>query len=308
MLKTDKNQSLGRTARGLFIILLVIVFIAEVLTHFFANLLGLSFILESIVDGLFLILLAYPALYLLIFRPLSREISQCKKIEKLKDEFIGTISHELRTPLSITKEGISLILDNVAGPTNEQQIKILTTAKNNIDRLARIINDLLDISKIESGKAGLRIETFDTVSLVKEAVSGFEAKIRNKGLELSVDLPKEGVVINGDKDAVMQVLTNLFSNSLRFTKQGRIEISVKDREEMVEFSVSDTGIGIVEEDMPKLFEKFQQFSRTSGPGDKGTGLGLAIAKGIVNMHKGKIWAESEPGKGTRIAFTLPKKI
>lgn len=237
-----------------------------------------------------------------------RDITERKKVEKLKDEFVGTVSHELRTPLSITKEGISLVLDHIAGPTNEQQTKILNTAKNNIDRLARIINDLLDISKIESGKAGLRIETFEVVSLVKEAISNFEAKIKDKGLGLSVNLPKESVVINGDRDGIMQVLTNLFSNSLKFTKEGRIEISVKDNLEMVEFSVSDTGIGIAKEDIPKLFEKFQQFSRTSGPGDRGTGLGLAIAKGIVSLHNGIISAESELGKGTRITFTVPKKI
>lgn len=237
-----------------------------------------------------------------------RDITERKKVEKLKDEFVGTVSHELRTPLSITKEGVSLVLDNIAGPVNEQQAKILTTAKNNIDRLARIINDLLDISKIESGKSGLKIETFEMVALVKETLSGFEKKIKEKGLGFSIDLPKEGVVINGDRDGVMQVLTNLFSNSLKFTHKGRIEISIKDSKEMVEFSISDTGIGISKDDMPKLFEKFQQFSRTSGPGDKGTGLGLAIAKGIVSMHKGKIWAESEPGQGTRITFTLPKTI
>lgn len=308
MSKNDRNQKFSRTAAELFVTLIMTVFVTNALTNLLSNMLNLPALQESLLDSILVILLAYPALYLLIFRPLSREISRCKKVEKLKDEFIGTVSHELRTPLSITKEGICLVVDNIAGPTNEQQAKILTTAKNNIDRLARIINELLDISKIESGTAGLTIGAFEVISAVKETISDFEARIKNSGLELSIDLPKENVIINGDKDGVMQVLTNLFSNSLKFTKQGRIEVSVKDLEGMVEFSVSDTGIGISKENIPKLFEKFQQFSRTSGPGDKGTGLGLAIARGIVRLHKGNIWAESEPGKGTRITFTLPKNI
>ncbi|MDD5437131.1 MAG: PAS domain S-box protein [Candidatus Omnitrophica bacterium] len=237
-----------------------------------------------------------------------RDITERKRIERLKDEFIGTVSHELRTPLSITKEGISLVLDNIPGPINEQQSRILTVSKNNIDRLARIINSLLDISRIESGKMDIRHETFDILAIIRQVAGAFELKIREKNLAMRTSLPKDGITIRGDTDAVAQVLTNLIGNSYKFTNNGFIEVSAKDAGDSVEISIADTGIGISREDMPKLFEKFQQFGRVSGPGEKGTGLGLAIAKGIVIAHKGKIWVESEPGKGTKVSFTLPKEI
>ena len=237
-----------------------------------------------------------------------RDITERKRVEKMKDEFIGTVSHELRTPLSITKEGLSLVLDKVTGPINEQQARILTVSKNNIDRLARIINSLLDISRIESGRIEIQREAFEIASVMRQVLSAFELKIKEKRLTLRADLPKDGIIIQGDSDGVTQVLTNLLSNSCKFTDKGFIDVSAKEIGDSVEISVSDTGIGIAEEDMPKLFDKFQQFGRVDGPGEKGTGLGLAIAKGIVNAHNGKIWAESEPGKGTKVTFRLPKKM
>ncbi|MFA5143062.1 MAG: PAS domain S-box protein [Candidatus Omnitrophota bacterium] len=238
---------------------------------------------------------------------ISRDISERKRIEKVKDEFIGTVSHELRTPLSITKEGICLILDKIPGAINEEQVRILTISKNNIDRLARIINSLLDISRAESGKIKARHEAFDIVSVVRQAMVIFEPKIKEKRLALRSELPKNSIIIHGDPDSITQVLTNLIGNSYKFTDRGSIDISIKETAENVEISVADTGIGIARENMMKLFGKFQQFGRMRGPGEKGTGLGLAIAKGIVTAHNGKIWAESEFGKGTRMTFTLPKK-
>lgn len=235
-----------------------------------------------------------------------RDITEHKRIDKLKDEFIGTVSHEIRTPLSITKEGVSLVLDKVPGPLNEQQARILTIAKSNIDRLARIINSLLDISKIESGKTGFRWETFEIIALIKQVISSLDLKLKEKGLTLRSDLPKAAIIVFGDTDSITQVLINLIGNALKFTDNGFIDVAAKDKGAHIEISVSDTGVGIGEEDMPKLFEKFRQFGRVNGPGEKGTGLGLAIAKGIVTIHKGKIWAESELGKGTKITFTIPK--
>ena len=235
-----------------------------------------------------------------------RDVTERKRIEKLKDEFIGTVSHEIRTPLSITKEGVSLVLDKVPGPINEQQARILTIAKSNIDRLARIINSLLDISKIESGRTGFRWEAFEIIAVIKQVIGAFDVKIKEKGLALRADLPKDAVIIHGDTDSMTQVLTNLIGNALKFTDKGFIDVTVKEKGTNIEVSVSDTGVGIEEENIPRLFEKFQQFGRVNGPGEKGTGLGLAIAKGIVTMHKGKIWAESEFGKGTKITFTIPK--
>jgi len=234
-----------------------------------------------------------------------RDITREKEVDRMKTEFVSTVSHELRTPLSITKEGISLVLDNIPGELNERQYKILSTASDNIDRLARIINSLLDISKIEEGKTELRKDIVDICMLVKQVAISFDPTVKEKGLELKLDLPGTPVPIYADADRIIQVLTNLVANAYKFTEKGHIGIRVRGSRDSVECSVTDTGIGIVEEDMPKLFMKFQQISRTAGAGAKGTGLGLSIAKGIVELHHGDIQVESKKGRGTTFIFTLP---
>lgn len=241
-----------------------------------------------------------------MFLSVYRDISQRKKIDQLKDEFIGTVSHELRTPLSIVKEGISLVLDGIPGKINEQQAKVLTIAKVNIDRLSRIINNLLDISRIEAGKVEARKERIDLIALLQQALLYFESKIKGKGLEIRTNFPEKEIRVYADPDMLTQVITNLVNNSIRFTKEGHIELSARELDGRVECSVSDTGIGINKADLPKVFGKFQQFDRVSGPGEKGTGLGLSIAKKLIEMNGGDIRIESERGKGTKIIFTLPR--
>jgi len=236
---------------------------------------------------------------------IARDISAAKYLQRLKDEFIGTVSHELRTPLSITKEGISIVLDGIAGKINEKQNSILKTARDNINRLARIIDNLLDISKIEAGKLELQRRVVNVNELIKESVLPFEPKIKTKGLELRLSLPQEQVSVYADKDKIIQVLTNLIGNGLKFTEKGFVEIGVNKRDDGVEFYVLDSGIGISADDLPKAFNKFEQFGRVTGAGGKGTGLGLSIAKGIIEKHKGRIWVESELGKGSRFTFSLP---
>jgi signal transduction histidine kinase/GGDEF domain-containing protein len=229
-----------------------------------------------------------------------------RRLDELKSDFILTVSHELRTPLSIIKEGVSLVLDKVCGEINRKQEKILITAKDNIDRLARVINDILDISKMEEGRVELKKELINLISLIENNISSFTFIAREKGLKVRVDLPEREVRLYIDGDKIIEVFTNLVSNALKFTKKGYIEISLQEKENEVVCSVSDTGIGISQEDLCRVFNKFQQFSRANGPGEKGTGLGLSIVKRIIEMHKGKIWVESELGKGTKFSFTLPK--
>ena len=237
-----------------------------------------------------------------------RNITAEKEVDRMKTEFISTVSHELRTPLSITKEGISLVLDKIPGKINKKQDKILTIAKDNIDRLARIINDLLDISKIEAGRVEIKKGQVNMSNLIEQVASSFENKIKKKGLELKVNFPKKGVYVYVESDKIVQVFTNLLGNALKFTEKGCIEISAKELEDEIEFVVSDTGIGISKDDLPKAFSKFQQFGRIDSAGEKGTGLGLSIVKGIVEMHHGKIRVESTPGRGSKFIFTLPKYI
>ncbi len=235
-----------------------------------------------------------------------RDITREKEIDRMKTEFITTVSHELRTPLSITKEGISLVLDKILGEINEKQDRILKTAKGNIDRLARIIDDLLDISKIEAGKVELKRELVSMTEIMQRIVSAFEKKAEGRGLKIKLRLPKEIIKIYADSDKITQVFTNLIGNAMKFTERGHIELALLDRDEKIECTIVDTGRGISKEDLPRLFAKFQQFGRTAGGGEKGTGLGLSIARAIVHMHKGEIWAESTIGKGTKFIFTLPK--
>lgn len=237
------------------------------------------------------------------------DLTERKKLEHLKDEFISTVSHELRTPLTIIREGVSQVLEGILGETTEHQRKFLSIALQAIDRLSRIINDLLDISKIESDKLELKMDLVDLTVLVQELVaspSPYQMKAKNKGLMIQALTPPHRVECYLARDKIIQVFTNLIENALKFTEQGTVEILIQDQGDHVQCSVADTGIGISKEDLPKVFHKFQQFGRTPGPGGKGTGLGLAISKGLVEMHKGKIWIEGERDKGAKFTFVLPK--
>jgi len=243
----------------------------------------------------------------LLYKDLEEKNRRLRELDQLKSDFISTVSHELRTPLSITKEGISLVLDEIPGKINEKQKSILIDSKESIDRLARLINNLLDISKIEAGKIQLTIESIDMVGLIHRVVSSFGQKAKDKGLELKIGLESERIVIDADSDRMTQVFTNLIGNAMKFTEKGYVKVSGRCGENEAEFCVEDTGKGISGEDLPKVFSKFQQFSRMHGSGERGTGLGLSIAKGIVEVHKGRMWIESELGKGTKFIFTLPLK-
>ena len=227
------------------------------------------------------------------------------ELAAIKDDFVSTVSHELRTPLAITKEGVSLILDEIPGDLNQKQKKILVTARENIDRLARIINDLLDVSKLEAGKIELKRGPVPLMALVRRAADSFESFVREKGLELKVKGPSEDLNVYADTDRLAQIFTNLLGNAVKFTDRGSIEISVQKNGNAAACAVADTGIGISKGDLAKVFEKFQQFGRTVGGGQKGTGLGLSIVQRLVELHQGTIRVESELGKGTHFSFTLP---
>jgi signal transduction histidine kinase len=235
----------------------------------------------------------------------SVDVTEQKKVEEFRNEIVRTVSHELRTPLSIEKEGISLLVDEVVGPVNPEQREILQTVMRSIDRLARMISSLLDISSIETGKVKLLPKLIDLTDIVKDVVFEFDKRAAEKGIDLRMKFPATPVQVLADSDKMTQVLTNLVDNALKFTVKGSVEISVTLKNSEAECAVRDTGIGIAPENLGKLFEKFQQFSRTAGPGEKGFGLGLSIVKGIIELHHGHIWAESELGQGTSVTFTLP---
>ena len=237
---------------------------------------------------------------------LKKANEQLKKFDQLKNDFISTVSHELRTPLTVIRESISQILDGLLGETTKKQREFLSMGLRNIDRLSRIINNLLDISKIEAGKIVLNREKINIVDVANGVNSSFVPQAKAKGIKILTKFSNETIEVYADKDRIIQVFTNLVGNALKFTKQGHIEISVADMTEVVECGVYDTGQGIAQEDLPLIFNKFQQFGRIAGSGEKGTGLGLSIVKGIIELHQGKIWAESKVGQGSKFKFSLPK--
>jgi len=234
------------------------------------------------------------------------DVTERKRVEQLKDEFVSTVSHELRTPLTVMKEGVSQVVEGILGPVNEDQKRFLNISLEGMERLGRIVDDLLDISKIKAGKFELKKELVDIVQLTQEVCDGFKRQAEERGLKLKTNFPEKHPGVYVDRDKLIQVFTNLLSNAFKFTVKGDIEIEIHENGNRVECSVSDTGKGISQEDLPKVFGKFQQFGRIAGPGDKGTGLGLAICKGIVELHRGQILVESKLGEGTRFIFTLPR--
>jgi PAS domain S-box-containing protein len=242
----------------------------------------------------------------------TKDITERKEAERkikeamdLKSQFISTVSHELRTPLTIIKEDIALIMDGAAGRVKSKQREILEMAQRNIDRLARLINDVLDFQKLQSGRAKFNMQN-NSINNVIETVYKTMANVVNKnGVELRLLLDNTLPRTTFDNDKITQVLTNLISNAMKFTEKGSITIATRRIENAIRVSVSDTGCGIKQEDLPKLFQQFQQLSSGGNRKTGGTGLGLVISKDIVEKHGGRVWVESEFGKGTTFHFLLP---
>lgn len=220
--------------------------------------------------------------------------------EKQK-EFSTVVSHELRTPLASIKTAIDIVISETSGVLNEEQNKFLNKAKMNVDRLRRLIDDVLDISKLESGKMDINLQPNSIGKVIEEVIEVNQPGAQKTGLYLKAQLDPELPNFNFDADRISQVLNNLVTNSIKFTKQGGVLITAKREGDKVIVSTQDTGAGIGSEDIPKLFKKFQQLDAKS---KDGTGLGLAICKEIINQHKGKIWVESEVNKGSNFIFSL----
>lgn len=233
----------------------------------------------------------------------NRELLQ---LDRLKSDFLDSVSHELRTPLAMIKEGVSQVDEGLHGRLQEEQRHFLDKAMENINRLTRVVNSIIDVANLEAGKIELKKQAVDIIDVAGRIISIFSPQAKSKGLEITTSFPEHKVELRTDKDRLAQVFTNLIENAVKFTERGEIEVKIIEKDNVVECSVSDTGKGIPQENLTKVFDKFQQFDRLSGPGAKGTGVGLAITKGIVELQQGKIWAESEPGKGSRFSFWLPK--
>lgn len=234
------------------------------------------------------------------------DITRFNHYEQLKDEFISTISHELRTPLTVIREGVAQVRDGLLGPVPDNQKNLLDMVLQNSDRLCRIIEELLDVSKLEAGKVRLHRKLCDIVEIAGEVIANFKTIVKRKKLEILSDFAPGKIEIYVDRDKIVQVLTNLINNALKFTDTGHIKVDLRMRDGFVECKVSDTGRGISGEDLSKAFHKFSQFAKEIGPGDRGTGLGLSICKKLIELHHGRVKIESVPLKGTTVTFALPQ--
>jgi len=232
----------------------------------------------------------------------SRELEDALRI---KSDFTSMVSHELRTPLTAIKEGISLVADGTTGKLNKDQKEFLDIAKRNVDRLTRLINDVLDLQRIEAGKLFFNLAPNDINNAINEVCDMMITMVKDRALTLELKLDRRLPPVTFDKDKIIQVLMNLINNALKFTEKGGITITTHRDGNVVMVSVRDTGLGIRPADIPKLFKRFEQLDTGTERKPGGTGLGLAISKEIIEMHGGKIWVESVFGEGTTFSFNLP---
>lgn len=235
-----------------------------------------------------------------------QDVTLEKEVDKMKTEFISTVSHELRTPLTSIKGYVDLILDGEAGEINEIQSEFLEIVKQNNDRLVELINDLLDVSRMESGRVKMEKEPLWLPEIIREAVVSIENLAKNKDMSITLDIPEGLPLVLADRQRLLRILVNLLSNAIKYTQpKGKLFVSVKPQDGFLATSVRDTGIGIPSEHLDRLFVKFYRVDSSLTSEIGGTGLGLAIVKSIVDLHGGQVWAESEVGKGSTFTFTLP---
>lgn len=229
--------------------------------------------------------------------------AQLKKSEQLKSALVANVSHEVRNPLTTVKLIISNLLDGLAGQINEAQKSLIQRCEHTVDRLIHLVNDLLDLSKIEAGKFTLKRALIDVERLIDTEIENFNPVLKNKNLSLIKESPAAPLKIWGDGDKITQAFFNLFDNAVKYTPEnGRISVKWGGVEGYVWIEIKDTGIGIPEEKKDKIFDKFE---RLMGSKEFGTGLGLPIAKDIVEMHRGRILVDSIPGKGSKFTVVLP---
>ncbi len=234
-----------------------------------------------------------------------RDITKEKEMEKMKFEFVSIASHEISTPIASIEGNLSMILDEKIGKVDEVAEKLLHGAYEGSRRLSRLVKDLLNVSKIEEGRMTMDLEPADIEKLIKSVIEELTPQAKKSGLELKYEEPQRALPqVLMDSDRIREVISNLIVNAIKFTPSGSITIKVSRGQDLITITVADTGIGISQEYLPYLFQKFHQIDSTATRKAQGTGLGLYICKSIIELHGGKIWVESEKGKGSRFSFTV----
>ncbi|MDF2627430.1 MAG: two-component hybrid sensor and regulator [Symbiobacteriaceae bacterium] len=235
-----------------------------------------------------------------------RDVTKETEVDRMKSEFIATVSHELRTPMTSIKGSLGLVLGGIAGALPEDAKELLGIAQNNTDRLIRLINDILDISRIEAGKMEIKRAPLSVVDSVHRAIRELEGFATQRDIVLKAELPDDLPRAIADYDRLQQVLVNLLSNAIKFSDMhSRVVVSAGLDEDQIWVKVLDQGAGIPKEHLSSIFEKFHRVDNASTRKTGGTGLGLAICRAIVEEHGGRIWVDSELGKGSAFTFTLP---
>jgi len=230
-----------------------------------------------------------------------------KEMYEVQKEFTSTVSHELRTPLASIKTAIDLVVKKMVGDISPEQAEVLGRAKKNVDRLKRLIDDILDLTKMESGRLQMNFMVNNVNNVIKETIEAQKDLATSRGLYVKLELDEKLPMVPFDSDRIVQVMCNLLNNAIKFTHHGGITITSVNKIENnhVMITVSDTGRGIEQSGMPKIFEKFQQIESSEKNEEGGTGIGLAICRQIIERHGGKIWVESKEGQGSTFSFILP---
>ena len=238
---------------------------------------------------------------------LKRALMRAEEADRLKSAFLATMSHELRTPLNSIIGFTGILLQQLAGPLNKEQVKQLGMVQNSSRHLLALINDVLDISKIEAGQMGVTVTRFDLRALMAKVSENIRPQAERKGLSLVVRLASEIGAWESDPRRVEQILLNLLNNAVKFTDRGTVTLTAEVVSEELVVRVADTGIGIKSEDLRQLFQPFRQVDTGLTRQHEGTGLGLAICRRLAGLLGGVINAASDWGKGSVFTFTLPKK-
>jgi len=239
----------------------------------------------------------------MVFRDITREA----EVDRMKSEFVSIVSHELRTPMTVIKGYLDLILMGDGDSDPHTLRKFLHVVKANADRLGDMVDELLDVSRIEAGKVQIRFQPVSIGRIIGDVATMLENGMANKKdqVQLRLDVPEDLPEVLADPGRLTQIVTNLISNALKYTLEGHVDVAVRVMDSQMQVDVRDTGIGMTEDDQAKLFTRFFRASTARSSDIPGTGLGLAITRSLIEMHGGRIWVKSEVGQGSTFSFTLP---
>jgi signal transduction histidine kinase len=234
---------------------------------------------------------------------IMRDITYYKQLDSLKSDFVATVSHDLRSPLTLMR-GYATMLQMV-GDLNEQQKTYANKIVLGVENMTRLVNNLLDLGRIEAG-IGLQVEKVTAGEVVSQVIASLQPQASQKNLQLTLETPDQAVPVEADRALLQQAVYNLVENAIKYTPSGgQVKINLRAASSGVALEVRDTGIGIAPLDLPHMFEKFYRSGRREAYQQRGTGLGLAIVKSIAERHGGRVWVESQLGKGSTFYFELP---